>query len=74
MEGINIVEVVSSVGSVVGTPAACFLIYLWNKTKQLEEKVNKTNDNQDELRKDMETIKSDLSYIRGLLDERFKKE
>lgn len=74
MEGINIVEVVSSVGSVLGTPAACALLYLWNKTKQLEEKVNKTNDNQDELRKDMETIKSDLSYIRGLLDERFKKE
>lgn len=67
MEG-NAVDFYTMIGSLLGTPAAAALIYLYNKVKALEAEVKFLKTDNAELKKTTADIRSDVSFIRGKLE------
>ena len=40
MEGIDLTSIYTTIGGVLGTPAAIAFFYLWNKVKELEKRLD----------------------------------
>ena len=70
IDGVNLTEVYTTVGSVLGTPAAIALFWIFSKIKELTVKVKMLEDENAVFKQTLSDIRSDVSYIRG----KFEKE
>lgn len=65
---INVAEVLTTVGGVLGTPAAIFLYYLYTKVKELEKRLNDGNSRFDRMDAELKEINKSLGIIIGKVD------
>lgn len=65
---INIVELCTTIGSVLGTPAAVGCFWVFTKLKELSGKVLSLEKENYSLKQTLSDIRSDVSYIRGKLE------
>lgn len=68
-DGLNLGDVYTSVGNVVGTPAAIALFWVIGKTRELSIKVKKLEDENATFKQTLSDIRSDVSFIRGKLEQ-----
>ena len=66
--GINLTDLYTTVGSVLGTPAALACFWVVSKIKELQTKVHVLETENSELKKDLGTIKENVSWIRGNME------
>lgn len=67
---VNLSEVWTTVGSVVGTPAAIFLFWMYTKVKELSTKVKVLEVENSLMKQTLSDIRSDVSFIRGKLEDK----
>lgn len=67
---VNLSEVWTTVGSVVGTPAAIFLFWMYTKVKELSAKVKILEQENSLMKQTLSDIRSDVSFIRGKLEDK----
>lgn len=67
---VNLSEVWTTVGSVVGTPAAIFLFWMYTKVKELSTKVKVLEKENSLMKQTLSDIRSDVSFIRGKLEDK----
>lgn len=67
---VNLSEVWTTVGSVVGTPAAIFLFWMYTKVKELSTKVKVLEKENSLIKQTLSDIRSDVSFIRGKLEDK----
>lgn len=67
---VNLSEVWTTVGSVVGTPAAIFLFWMYTKVKELSTKVKVLEEKNSLMDRTLSDIRSDVSFIRGKLEDK----
>lgn len=67
---VNLSEVWTTVGSVVGTPAAIFLFWMYTKVKELSTKVRILEKENSLMKQTLSDIRSDVSFIRGKLEDK----
>ena len=65
---INVADVLTTVGGVLGTPAAIFLYYLYTKVKELEKRLNDGNTRFDRMDAELKEINKSLGIIIGKVD------
>lgn len=68
-DGLNLGDVYTSVGKVVGTPAAIALFWIIGKLRELSIKVKKLEDENATFKQTLSDIRSDVSFIRGKLEQ-----
>lgn len=67
---VNLSEVWTTVGNVVGTPAAIFLFWIYTKVKELSTKVKVLEKENSLIKQTLSDIRSDVSFIRGKLEDK----
>lgn len=67
---VNLSEVWTTVGSVVGTPAAIFLFWMYSKVKELSTKVKILEKENSLMKQTLSDIRSDVSFIRRKLEDK----
>lgn len=61
-------EIWTTVGGVLGTPAAIFLFWMYTKVNDLANKVKFLEQENRDSKKTLSDIRSDVSFIRGKLE------
>ena len=68
MNDINLSDIYTTVGNVLGTPVALAFFWVVNKVKELNVKVQMLEKENAVFKKTMSDIRSDVSFIRGKLE------
>lgn len=68
MEGLDLTSIYTTIGGVLGTPAAIAFFYLWNKVKELEKRLNEGNTRFDKMEADLKEINKALCILIGKVD------
>lgn len=68
MEGMDLTSIFTTIGGVLGTPAAIFLYYLYTKVKELEKRLNDGNTRFDRMDAELKEINKSLGIIIGKVD------
>lgn len=68
MEGIDISGVYTTIGQVVGTPAALCLFWVISKIKELQTKVKLLEHENKSFKECLTTIRVDVSWMRGNME------
>ena len=68
MNDINLSDIYTTVGNVLGTPVALAFFWVINKVKELTMKVQMLEKENAVFKKTMSDIRSDVSFIRGKLE------
>ena len=68
--GIDLSTVYTTVGNVLGTPAALLCFWLVSKIKELSVKVKILEKENSVFKQTLSDIRSDVSFIRGKLEDR----
>lgn len=66
--GVNLTEVYTTVGSVLGTPVAIVLFWLVTKVKELATKVKILEKENSVAKQTLSDIRADVSFIRGKME------
>lgn len=66
--GVNLTEVYTTVGSVLGTPVAIVLFWLVAKVKELTAKVKILEKENSVAKQTLSDIRVDVSFIRGKME------
>lgn len=66
--GVNLTEVYTTVGSVLGTPVAIVLFWLVTKVKELATKVKILEKENSAAKQTLSDIRADVSFIRGKME------
>jgi hypothetical protein len=66
--GINLGEIWTTVGGVLGTPAAIFLFYMYSKMNDLSNKVKILEQENRDSKMTLSDIRADVSFIRGKME------
>ena len=65
---VDLTQLYTTIGGVLGTPAAIAICWVINKIKALEAEVAALKAENAESKKTLGDIRADVSYIRGVLD------
>lgn len=68
MNDINLSDIYTTVGSVLGTPVALAFFWVVNKVKELSIKVKMLEKENAVFKQTLSDIRSDVSFIRGKLE------
>ena len=68
MEGVDLTSLYTTIGGVLGTPAALAFFWLWNKVKELEKRLNEGNTRFDKMEADLKEINKALGILIGKVD------
>jgi hypothetical protein len=68
MNDINLSDVYTTVGNVLGTPVALAFFWVVNKVKELNVKVQMLEKENAVFKQTLSDIRSDVSFIRGKLE------
>lgn len=66
--GINLGEIWTTVGGVLGTPAVIFLFWMYSKVNDLTNKVKFLEQENMESKQTLSDIRVDVSFIRGKME------
>lgn len=69
-EGLDIGQVYTTVGQVVGTPAALLLFWVVSKLRELQTKIKILEKENSVVKQTLSDIRADVSFIRGRLEEK----
>lgn len=69
-QGIDLTTVYTTVGNVLGTPAALLCFWLVSKIKELSVKVKILEKENSVFKQTLSDIRSDVSFIRGKLEDK----
>lgn len=69
-QGIDLTAVYTTVGNVLGTPAALLCFWLVSKIKELSVKVKILEKENSVFKQTLSDIRSDVSFIRGKLEDK----
>lgn len=65
----TIFDTITQIGGVLGTGASLVLFWLYNKIKEHTIKIENLEKENDSLKQTLADIRSDVSYIRGKLED-----
>lgn len=68
MEGLDLTSLYTTIGGVLGTPAAIAFFYLWNKVKELEKRLDAGQTRFDRMDAELKEINRSLNIIIGKVD------
>lgn len=68
MNDINLSDIYTTVGNVLGTPVALAFFWVINKVKELNMKVEMLEKENAVVKQTLSDIRSDVSFIRGRLE------
>ena len=68
MNDINLSDIYTTVGNVLGTPVALAFFWVVNKVKELNVKVQMLEQENAVFKQTLSDIRSDVSFIRGKLE------
>lgn len=68
MEGLDLTSVYTTIGGVLGTPAALAFFWLWNKVKELEKRLDQGETRFDKMDTELKEINKSLNIIIGKVD------
>lgn len=68
MEGLDLTSVYTTIGGVLGTPAALAFFWLWNKVKELEKRLDEGNSRFNRMDDELKEINKSLNIIIGKVD------
>lgn len=68
MEGIDLTYIYTTIGGVLGTPAALAFFWLWNKVKELEKRLNEGASRFDRMDAELKSINKGLSSLNTKVD------
>ena len=68
MEGVDLTSVYTTIGGVLGTPAALAFFWLWNKVKELEKRLDQGETRFDKMDTELKEINKSLNIIIGKVD------
>lgn len=68
MEGIDLTSIYTTIGGVLGTPAALAFFWLWNKVKELDKRLDEGNSRFDRMDAELKEINKSLGIIIGKVD------
>ena len=66
--GINLGELWTKVGGVLGTPAAIFLFWMYSRMNDIANKVKFLEQENRESKQTLSDIRADVSFIRGKME------
>ena len=66
--GIDLTSVYTTIGGVLGTPAALAFFWLWNKVKELEKRLEEGNTRFGKMDAELKEINKSLGIIIGKVD------
>lgn len=72
IEGIDLTQMYTTIGGVLGTPTAIFLFWMYSKVKELQTKVKILEKENSTLKSGLSDMRADVSFIRGVLEEKQK--
>lgn len=68
VEGLDLTSLYTTIGGVLGTPAAIAFFYLWNKVKELEKRLDAGQTRFDRMDAELKEINKSLNIIIGKVD------
>lgn len=68
MEGLDLTSLYTTIGGVLGTPAALAFFWLWNKVKELEKRLDQGETRFDKMDTELKEINKSLNIIIGKVD------
>lgn len=68
MEGFDLTSLYTTIGGVLGTPAALAFFWLWNKVKELEKRLDQGETRFDKMDTELKEINKSLNIIIGKVD------
>lgn len=68
MEGLDLTSLYTTIGGVLGTPAALAFFWLWNKVKELERRLDEGNSRFNRMDDELKEINKSLNIIIGKVD------
>lgn len=68
MEGLDLTSIYTTIGGVLGTPAALAFFWLWNKVKELEKRIDQGETRFDKMDTELKEINKSLNIIIGKVD------
>lgn len=73
MEPTQLASAVESIGKVLGYPAVILVMWLYSKVTELQHRVKELERDNDDSKKTLSDIRSDVSFIRGKMEGRTRK-
>ena len=68
MEGVDLTAVYTTVGSVLGTPAALAFFWCVTRIRDLQAKVKELEAENNSAKADLSKIREDVSFMRGMME------
>lgn len=68
MENLDLTSLYTTIGGVLGTPAALAFFWLWNKVKELEKRLDEGNSRFNRMDDELKEINKSLNIIIGKVD------
>ena len=68
MPDLNLTSIYTTIGGVLGPPAAIAFFYLWNKVKELEKRLDEGQTRFDRMDAELKEINKSLNIIIGKVD------
>lgn len=68
MEVLDLTSIYTTIGGVLGTPAALSFFWLWNKVKELEKRLDHGETRFDKMDTELKEINKSLNIIIGKVD------
>ena len=68
MPDLDLTSLYTTIGGVLGTPAAIAFFYLWNKVKELEKRLDAGQTRFDKMDSELKEINKSLNIIIGKVD------
>lgn len=68
MEGIDVTSVYTTIGSILGTPAALLMFWVVSKLKELQGKVKMLERENASIKECLTKIRVDVSWMRGNME------
>ena len=68
MESLDLTSLYTTIGGVLGTPAALAFFWLWNKVKELEKRLDEGNSRFNRMDDELKEINKSLNIIIGKVD------
>ena len=68
IEGIDLTQMYTTIGGVLGTPTAIFLFWMYSKVKELQTKVKILEKENAAIKEDITDIRVNVSWMRGKME------
>lgn len=68
MEGVDLTQLYTTIGSILGTPAALAFFWAVTRIRDLQAKVKELEAENNSAKADLTKIREDVSFMRGMME------